>query len=1077
MAVTSEIISLGLENYSHLQQRCELINVTQVPTNSGNAQVQLATFPKVEQKLNNKLELIDESKWLVQGERFLDVQRAFNWIVYLVELDRNRSQSSTDPINFQVRARNLISNNVLTFKSYQKPISTVEPFQVLEFVDLNSNRWVVINTFSSDFKRNKTVRFMDSSTFSPVDYDFSEDNDLTVLPGTFNANGSDAESNKFYEVFIEGTYFEDYKFIRDFSMNGFFNTDYDKQEDQTWIWRLTSEGNFQLSDISVNELNALENSIEESEDNPCVTVFSKELKETFETSLLHDQINDYETDGIDGDRPAVMKWYDGFQMLSWLLTSISDEENRKRRDYVNDATVAVLVTSIGAAIMTAGGYLFATTNPVGWIAGGIALIVGGITWVLGSYFEEDYIDSFRLSGDEVKVNNLGFFEICDVIKKALGMGTMTDGVNRAENNRPLLMSDTAFSTLEIDTVLPINNDYTGLGAQIATVHEALNWLVEWREKNSNLYLIYAYYLKDSAGTSFSNAARANLNGFLNAFINGGSCNVPRKVIGAGGSDSSKVDGWQSIRFVGMKTLRDKIGSVLLQSLNGDKSGEVKELFDTINNNIKHNIVPQRKENGQTVSLGETGLIYVRDRLTSLSEEIIGDDRFSESERGNINSLIARAKNSINSINRSCLTMIEWLEKQLEIKYYSIFIFDQARTNLSFLLGSSFTEQLNNLATELTAIKDFLVNFRDDYHIFDIESFSHMLIAITTDDRFYYSDAGTTSIQGLNFYSAEYANSSPVEAWRLANRLVLFTNNTVEFWDITNDFDDPLSPAYSSNVYSLTVLQNSRVKFNDTLYFIAKPVELDSYSVYSLTKNGQLQKISYPQLDVWINKQIITDFVSYNPLAVNLNYNVRSSVINYENVPMIQWHLSDRALNLNYNVTFNTFFLSDELYFLENQCYFQLNSNIAGTLTNYFNQDKTAIEAILKTVNTNFDPKKRYKTVAMFHGDVDLQDHRNFVDASVTRPNNQVIKTEKSYWNKFFASLGDINVEDYQTIRHKFYRVSNQPWETLRIILLKPKQGERNVVYKIVGIGMGIDFQTEMRWNGFLRINNLAYEVE
>jgi hypothetical protein len=37
----------------------------------------------------------------------------------------------------------------------------------------------------------------------------------------------------------------------------------------------------------------------------------------------------------------------------------------------------------------------------------------------------------------------------------------------------------------------------------------------------------------------------------------------------------------------------------------------------------------------------------------------------------------------------------------------------------------------------------------------------------------------------------------------------------------------------------------------------------------------------------------------------------------------------------------------------------------------------------------------------------------------------------------------------------------------------PKQGERNVVYRV----MGIDFQTEIRWNGFLRINNLAYEVE
>jgi len=128
------------------------------------------------------------------------------------------------------------------------------------------------------------------------------------------------------------------------------------------------------------------------------------------------------------------------------------------------------------------------------------------------------------------------------------------------------------------------------------------------------------------------------------------------------------------------------------------------------------------------------------------------------------------------------------------------------------------------------------------------------------------------------------------------------------------------------------------------------------------------------------------------------------------------------------------------------------------------------------VNTNFDPKKRYKSVSMFHGDVDLEDKRNFVEASVTH-SGQVVKTMKSYWNKIFEPMGAINIEDYQTIRHKFYRVSNQPSESLRNVLFQPKQGERNVVYRVVGIGMGIDFQTEVRWNGFLRINNLAYEVE
>jgi len=45
------------------------------------------------------------------------------------------------------------------------------------------------------------------------------------------------------------------------------------------------------------------------------------------------------------------------------------------------------------------------------------------------------------------------------------------------------------------------------------------------------------------------------------------------------------------------------------------------------------------------------------------------------------------------------------------------------------------------------------------------------------------------------------------------------------------------------------------------------------------------------------------------------------------------------------------------------------------------------------------------------------------------------------------------------------------------MILQPKQGNRNVNYKVFGIGMGVDFQSEISWNGFLRINNLFYEVE
>jgi hypothetical protein len=1111
-----EIVSLGLENYSHLSQRAELINVTQVPTNSGNAQVQLATFPKVKQKLDNRLRLIDESAWLEAGEKFLDVQRAFDWIIYKVGNDLPGGMS-------RIEMRRAAGGFPVRFPSYADSFNSITPFQTLEFTDLDGLRWVII--LCNGLEGLKCWKFRNDSDFIKENRNSSRSrwwqrtknvttsivnavNNVNNVIGTSTANQSyvllseewlgdleqedQTDRNMLWEIFVQGYFYYYYIALKNYDFSGFFN--YNDLGQFTTFRQFSEFVNDSLGTFAPTAADY-------------IGIMTNKLRNLF----VVDSLRSISTDRTRPlDSPAGGTYRSGLAAVRFLRQKLSDDGNSTSQNlisYGEGASIGAL--TVGGAI--AGGSIGSAFPVVGTAIGGaIGAVIGATIGVIISIFNSSSIPRWRFSvsdGNDNEspsefTNNASNAELQatitamvqaldELVVNFAGGNYSMQTVNRVYNGQTVEVLNWAGIGSDQDSDIdktPLgvegSSDVNDIGNKlkgIATACATLTAIATDKNVNTRFVAIR----KGSVGSDDRVRTQSN---WFNSWIFGGTADVVRKIDnGYTKTDIKKGD----TVYPGEKSL-DKVAPVIAEAFNTflgqDFSTHAKNLVGTIRSNLAN-----MRDNPIN------GLNWLSGEINELLQHISENNTLSEEEvkivnqiRSKLTTLIERWDSVIDELNAE-----PW---QLSSK--TVYLSKTQLNSMKTILTNAFrlepntnskkSQSLPYLFAEMQGLieelRSKLIEHKNDFEIYDIETLSHMLVVIAKDNipddgidmeagRFYYSDAGTTNIQSLNFYSAEYANSTPLEFWRLANRLVLFTNNTIEFWDITNDFEDPLSPAYSSNVYSLTVLQNSRVRFNDMLYFIAKPVELDTFSVYSLTKNGQLQQVSYPQLDAWINKQILTDLASYNPLDKNLNYLVCGSVINYENAPMIQWHLSDRALNLNYNVMFNTFFLSDELYFLENLCYFQLNSNIAGTLSNFFNQDKTAIEAILKTVNTNFDPKKRYKSVVMFHGDVDLQDHKNFVETSVTRPNSQVVKTVKSYWNKIFEPWGATNVEDYQTIRHKFYRVSNMPWESLRNILLQPKQGERNVTYRIVGIGMGIDFQTEVRWNGFLRINNLAYEVE
>jgi len=1129
-----ELVELGLDGYSHLAQRCELHNVTQVPTTTGNASVQLATFPNVTHS--------DITYFMEDDEIVLDVQQAFRWVFYRVT-----KKDRPDLLFGKIYAKNLSNGKIIGFSSFIDRQDAMIPFQVLEFTDLNALRWCIfIMREPEQDGKMKCWKFREDSDwgFNAIVENFRESlefNEFYELNNVLLLNGEERKTpligdltlddneqittNELWEVFVQGYFYDYYRLLADWDHSGTFSyPEFKKYDSLEGLMKIIYD-----TAISFEKTNAI--------------VMTDELRECFKVDRINpDWIATY-NDSWGGRTPAGGAYYNGLGMVQEFIKNISDTQGTSTNHEISDFEWAAIGAGTTAAAI-AGGMIVPFWGHI------VGAIVGFLITFFTAWFKDNWEPRWKIKSNTIDSDDENNSTTLDdpsgsalffigLLDKYMGSGVKAThningiptecwrwvghGINIGSEIKSDLGYDTAYVVEEINKKL-LDNNYT-LPAGLVTalnndpllVIQAIQTTIENLEKVCDSYELSARFViwKNTLADSY----RRTMSKIVSNWVKGGTGSVIRK-IGNPSVLSSPTWMWDPITFKPLTNIAKVIKEHKTSHYDGDTSYNIKLFAGAIKDSINAFITDPTNSPE-----------FMVDELQKL-RTTIQDEPLSDSAEllfligviiNNVNAVNTRLKNLIGECDTvinaknsdgSEMTYLStaiadrFLERVIHHSSHPIDIlgmeWEDAITTINekeFIYpriikgSSSASRQLrdrNVLSVWLSSkeqiekLRTMLIEHRSDVQIFDIESLSHMLIVIAISnkdkdnpDRFYYSDAGTTFIQGLNFYSAEYLNSDPVESWRLANRLVLFTNKTIEFWDITNDFEDPLSPAYSSNVFTYTVLQNSRVKFNDTLYFIAKPIELDTYSVYSLSKNGQIKNISYPQLDAWINKYIQTDYNSYNPINRNRNVRVNGSVINYENAPIIQWKLNDKVMILNYNVMFNTYFLSDSMYFLENDTYFQERTSKVGTLDNYFNDDGTLIKASIRTVNTNFgeQPKnKRYKHIQVFHGDVELENKKNVKRELKPGLVSHTPEPTKDAWNSsnWFDSL---NPEDYQAIFHRFYTVSKMPYENMREIRLMNKQGERNVQYRINGLGLGIDFQAEISWNGYLKINKLFYEVE
>jgi len=1041
----SELIELGLEGYSHLAQRCEMKNVTQFPTTTGNANVQLATFPSVRHSIDRY--------HLDEGETIADAQKAFGWVFWKAVKDGKA----------KVRAMETSSGRTIGFKEYEMDSERIIPFQVLEFTDLNAFRWCVLLIKDDDGM--KCWRFRADSEWHGLD-------DINIDPwhiGDLELEDRTAPS-LLWEVFVNGFFYDHWSRLRKWDYSGYFKFGDEKHRDfsslSEWMElarKPLAEGGFEIKTTLVMSemfLQCLE------------AVAIREIETSRWTFLL-----------AKGETPIGGSWMEGLGMARILMQTISDGQERGTEKVVTNADIikaasdewgisnneAFGILTLAASGAYLGGSIGTAAGPFGTAVGGIVGgIVGGLIGVGVSIFSNHTSSRFYFTSIERNDVDDGNDELSgteqltsDTLKGIVS--NIFHNIGRGENLVTKFMdgqNKRYFNTAWTD--IPIGSEIPGEGDDPESPY---NSFIILQNNLENLARYIEYYNVTTRMrtwySGFGSFRIRTIGNFMRGWVLGdGKIEWIRAIDNASPTNVNHAFEKRSVSL----SIRD-IASSMRRTITSNAS---------INTTIEFNDYLDAMASNINDFLGNPS-IGLRKWEKELDELL---KKMSEEESGNYKEEIVLAHRLMTNLS-FIITHFERLlaltdsdllyknkaegKKHAHLSVSSINqLFDRIDSALSIIEGLWNT--IKRLGGELG---NLLILHKNDVSIWDIETLSHMLIVIAdgdgggNPDMFYHSDAGTFNIQSSNFYSAEYSNGDPVEAWRLGNRLAMFTSNTIEMWDVTNDFEDPMSPAYSSNVYSYVVLQNSRARFDDALYFIAKPAELDSWGVYSLSKNGQVSKLSYPTLDKWISDSLMTGFAQYNPISVNWNTDVNASVIGCENVPIIQFMLGEGKV-LNYNAMFRTFFLSDHLHFMENGEYFQYGSRKIGTLDSYINEDGTRTKAMVKTVNTNFGEQprnRRWKTINAFHGDVELENGKN--PASPNSPD----------W------MTSGNPDDCQAIFHRFWSVSKSSYPNSREVRLRPLQGERNIAYRLAGLGLGIDFQAEIWWNGYLRINKIIYEAE
>jgi len=965
----TEEIALPIEKYGIFKQRSMLHNCTQLPTTSGNAEIQIATIPMATDYFGDS--------WLEEGETIKQAMECFDCVMYLASANgRNK---------IHVRHKN-------HGRSFSLSKNNPERFRAIEFVDKDALKWVVINyneatwRFSNDFAMQGDG--IDAHGSGYIGNDYLDDYD-PIDPG------------KLHEVFVRGIHWYN---SQSFKTGGagfltLFNT--------SLSYDIPGGGkaNAEAKTISglIDELHAMWQHLQNPETGGYVIDQRWKDATHFVTDDSHGHIDVFNLYSVGGVEITFKRWF-------WM------ELHRNLNVMQSLGLQASSASGGNPYAIIPMGYSGGSGNYESYVAngdGGRAARAAQRAYAVIDAYRDMAIGS-KMPQDKVE-ELLEGYETCRGIWAAspnyanpyVFVGTTFgdydyDQLSKAGVGRVNIMNLFAGGT--INSVLRRFNDAVGGSS---------DWGNTWGPVESNDATI--------AHIRNNQAVKSDYVAFYNQYLSQ--------------TKLALVQLWRK--------LSENIGAIdaAISDLNADPRIEASDpVFDELR---------------ELRRIHQSFMNRASDYYDTMAKQ--GDPVIDGSATGR-NSVIRRDGARIIGTN------------------VSISEFNRNLGEILFQLREAPVSLRPNLYSLAKAISDFdyqriyvlLNEYRKDFNVLDIEAISHMLIAVTKEDRIYYSLPGTFEIESLNFYSAEYANSSPVQSWRLANRLVLMTNNTVEFWDVTNDVEDPLSPAYSSNVYSLQSVAKSIVRYNDALYFIARPVEMDTYGLFSLTKNGQLENISYPQLETWINEQLFAE----SPYRGFYDDGVIGSAICIENVPFIMWHLKKGVSCLAYNIVFKTFCWNDNLFFLVDGNYWHFGGRAIGRLDKYFDDDTGySIPCKIVAANTNFDGKKR--NVKALEVDADLEEGRRDRRENIL---SNPLDTQSAGIN---GAVPPIMLDEKRErfMAFNFDRVSKMPWTSMRKVILKPMQGSRNVNFKVFGIGIGTDFQFEAMWNGYLRINKLKLEIE
>jgi hypothetical protein len=404
--------------------------------------------------------------------------------------------------------------------------------------------------------------------------------------------------------------------------------------------------------------------------------------------------------------------------------------------------------------------------------------------------------------------------------------------------------------------------------------------------------------------------------------------------------------------------------------------------------------------------------------------------------------------------------------------------------------------VNYFNEKMESFSDNVLNKPIDEEIFSLASLSHILIAVSsqpsfsaTKDCFFYSPVGELLLTRLNFYTPEYSDSTAQEVFKLGNRLLLATNNSIEFWDITNSLNDPFSPAYSSNVYNMTMFQHASVVYQDELYFLGKANESSTYSIYKVTKEGKMTKLSYPTVDAWMNDEFFKDRARYNPLTTNVNTGMEASVFVFNSLPIIQFKFTEwsndeqnnadslriyhkRTQTLCYNVAFNTFFIMPSLYFYADQKYFKQMSYRIGTLNNFQREDGTRMMNYFRINNASFFDMKNDKvglkglSELQCSIEIDAGKHKEFY--------NKPLNKEMPY--DLLDKNGNLIADGQSHVNFHFRPNRKTRIDQHRKVILQPMQGDKQVDFCVQGIGAIRDLSTRIEWNGLSKFNHIWMNI-